>query len=377
MARCSCGNATCSCVIQAGSGVTVVGNGSPSRPYEIAVDSNDKITDILKVSDTDTLDLVMVGSGTPSDKVTIYGQTLTKMTDLRDVIDPEGPQTGDVPIWQASGHWEFRPLPSGPPTTVQTSTGITGDGSAGAPVAARTSGTWGAGNPSGQGWPGLDKWGSDDTYGNPIYVSADGKLRSRPLVIPSSAAIAMATAGGSYPIGVSVMSLGATQAAAGGWPGGVSATVVTYRRAVDVDTAAICHQYYYPTSGNPQVLYRRFNVSWTAFLDAMLEDTGWVNLTPSQGTGTFQYRCRNGMVSLRCAMTGVSVASNTNIVLLAAGVIPAAYLPGTSVYQAGSSAGSGLSLGTIGSDGLVSLWNPSYNSGAMTVARFYATWMKE
>lgn len=37
MARCACGNATCSCIIQAGTGITISGNGSPTRPYRIAL----------------------------------------------------------------------------------------------------------------------------------------------------------------------------------------------------------------------------------------------------------------------------------------------------------------------------------------------------
>lgn len=258
MARCSCGNATCSCVITAGDGVTVIGNGSPTRPYEIAIDSaNQNIKDVLQVTDTPTLDLVMVGSGTTSDKVTIYGQTLTKMSDLRDVSDPEGPQTGDVPIWQASGHWEFRQLPSGPPTTVQVSDGLTGDGSSGTPVKVRFPPLPLAFPP----YPPLSQVvgvHADLTlqnYGWPILKDEVGNLRTPPFVITGDDTTKWnnATPMSSYPSGVSVLTISTTAAAPGGWPSG-SATILTVKRFDNIGANGSGYQIWFQSTNSDSLV---------------------------------------------------------------------------------------------------------------------------
>jgi hypothetical protein len=378
LSRCNCGNATCSCIITAGDGVTVVGNGSPTRPYEIA-STVQHLPDILAVADSPTLDLVAVGSGTTSDKLTIYGTVTAKMSDLTDVADPDGgPATGDVPIWVAGSpsHWEFRQLPSGPPTTVQVAAGLLGDGSAGTPLKPNSF-VFGAANPSGEGWPGLAKAGSDDTYGQPVYVGADAKLRAAPLVIPSAVAKNLSDAGGTYPVGMSVYALSSAQATAGTWPG--AGTVVTFRRSNDTDANAICHQWWYPASGALVPLIRRFAAStWTAFATAFGDDTGWVNLTPASGTGICRYRVKAGIVYFSCGLSGVtSVASNGLGAVVAAGGIPAAYRPAVTIYSAGSAGGSGMTLGNVNTDGSVAQWNPNYNTGPITVARFAMSWPVE
>lgn len=105
-------------------------------------------------------------------------------------------------------------------------------------------------------------------------------------------------------------------------------------------------------------------------LEVLLADTGWVNLTPRSGTGTFRYRAMRGFFFFQSALSGVSIPVNNNIQLLAAGIIPTAYRPPVTSYSAGSNAGSGLQLGVVNVDGSVQVWNPSYNSSTSTVARF-------
>ena len=78
------------------------------------------------------------------------------------------------------------------------------------------------------------------------------------------------------------------------------------------------------------------------------------------------------------SLSGVaSIASDANGIVLATGCSRPSYRPAMSVYQAGSSGGSGMSLGVLASDGSIAVWNPSYNSGAMSVARLTFTYLKE
>ena len=62
-------------------------------------------------------------------------------------------------------------------------------------------------------------------------------------------------------------------------------------------------------------------------------DTGWVNITPVSGSGTFQYRAYDRTVFLRVALSGLtSIASGGTGTLLAAGGLPAAYRPGIDTW---------------------------------------------
>lgn len=109
-----------------------------------------------------------------------------------------------------------------------------------------------------------------------------------------------------------------------------------------------------------------------------ITDTGWVNLTPASGTGTCQYRCRNGVVTVRMSLSGMTaLAPNANGSVVAAGGIPSDFRPSITKYEAGSAGGSGMSLGVLSSDGSVSQWNPSYNSGSISVARYTFTYLQE
>jgi hypothetical protein len=63
--------------------------------------------------------------------------------------------------------------------------------------------------------------------------------------------------------------------------------------------------------------------------------------------------------------------------VVAAGGIPAAYRPAVTIYSAGSAGGSGMTLGNVNTDGSVAQWNPNYNTGPITVARFAMSWPVE
>lgn len=108
MARCSCGNATCSCIVKPvpGGGVTVIGNGSAARPYLLGLTDSGNALDNLVVDTTPSLTLQALGAGTDADKMHISGIATQALTELRDVSDPNPPQVGDVPVWQGD-HWEF------------------------------------------------------------------------------------------------------------------------------------------------------------------------------------------------------------------------------------------------------------------------------
>ena len=117
--------------------------------------------------------------------------------------------------------------------------------------------------------------------------------------------------------------------------------------------------------------------SWAGITLTAPSDTGWVNITPASGTGTFQYRCYDKMVSVRASLSGItSIAAGTNGVILAAGGLPAAYRPAVTVYAVTNVTGSGAGLAVFGSDGGISQWAAA-SGGAVTVFRAHGFWFKE
>lgn len=116
MARCACGNATCSCVVKAApnSGITVVGNGSPTRPYQIGQVGGGNPLANLDVIDDPSLDLTISGAGTATDKRIITGKAHPAMRELRDVDASDVPANGDVVTWSTSlSKWVFSPPAAG------------------------------------------------------------------------------------------------------------------------------------------------------------------------------------------------------------------------------------------------------------------------
>jgi hypothetical protein len=99
-------------------------------------------------------------------------------------------------------------------------------------------------------------YGPDSLRGDPIYVDANGQLRSQPQLIAGIRNVTDSPA--MYPVGVSVMGLGQTDAVALGWP--ASCTVVTVRRAA---TESVVGQWFYqnhtPQNFPPLVMYRSGN----------------------------------------------------------------------------------------------------------------------
>jgi len=109
MSRCACGTGTCSCIIKAAPDgtITVVGNGSPTRPYVIGVPGGNPLLN-LDVVDDPTLNLTISGAGTATDKRKITGQATQSLTGLKDVRAGQPLVEGDIPVWRTN-HWEFEP----------------------------------------------------------------------------------------------------------------------------------------------------------------------------------------------------------------------------------------------------------------------------
>lgn len=145
-----CGDQGCACAVVAGAGVVVTGSGAPRDPYRIALEAS--LEGTFGVEDTSTVNLTLLGQGLPGDPYRLSAVATMKLTQLADVSDPQGgPNVGDVPVWVggATPHWEFQAPPANPPGAVNVSTGIIGDGTAGAPIRVRLIGTSGGGSTSG------------------------------------------------------------------------------------------------------------------------------------------------------------------------------------------------------------------------------------
>ena len=204
MARCACGTGVCSCIVKGApnGGVTVVGNGSASRPYLLSVPGGNPLLN-LDVVDTPTLDLTITGSGTATDKRRIQGQATQSLTNLKDVRGT--PTEGEIPVWRTD-HWEFEAAAA-----------------AGLPV----SGSWGT--------PPLDAFGTNSLNGDEVYLDVDSKLRSRPQLIAGRLVTDLAPL---YPTGTSIMYIAGSDSA--NWPGG--SMLVTHKTSNNV-IAQWCHYF--------------------------------------------------------------------------------------------------------------------------------------
>ena len=223
MARCACGTGTCSCVVKAANdSVSVVGNGSPTRPYLIGVPGGNPLLN-LDVVDSPTLDLTISGSGTATDKRRIQGQATQSLTNLKDVVGT--PTEGEIPVWRGT-HWEFEAAAA-----------------AGLPL----SGSWGTAP--------LDKYGTDSLQGREIYLDVNNQLRTKPDVIKSAAAKLVTDLPVTYPVGTSVMTLSSAQGAS--WPSGNTSVVVTHSRWEDsAGLASVVQWCYHNNSTTPRAWLR-------------------------------------------------------------------------------------------------------------------------
>src|SRR5678815_4690585 len=129
-----CGGASCSCVIQGGSGITVTGAGTPASPF--VLDAHQ----VFNAVDNKTFDLSITGSGTTIDPWTVQvtWATTAQLDDFPDVQAPT-PTNGQVLGWDNTlQKWTPRAPTTAAAGAVLHDTSLTGDGSSGAPLAVQT-----------------------------------------------------------------------------------------------------------------------------------------------------------------------------------------------------------------------------------------------
>jgi len=174
MARCNCSGSTCSCKLQEGNGIAISGSGSQTDPY--VIDATGDIEGTVQFISTPTVEFAVTGSGTTVAPFQVAANAVVNMDELADVNDPTGPAEGEVPVW-TTDHWEFKTPAAAPPGAINVGGGITGDGSAGAPIKASVSGIWGQGRMLSPPWP------TDSTTGVPVYLDSNGQLRAKPYAL--------------------------------------------------------------------------------------------------------------------------------------------------------------------------------------------------
>lgn len=62
-------------------------------------------------------------------------------------------------------------------------------------------------------------------------------------------------------------------------------------------------------------------------------DTGWINLTPTTGSGSYRVRNRGGVVELDCNISGFTVASGDSVIVSDVGGLPDNCRPGVAYWQ--------------------------------------------
>lgn len=168
----NCNDGGCTCVIQAGPGVTITGAGSSTSPMVISSDL--ALSQSFVVNDTATVNLQLVGGGVPGNPLILSATATVALTQLSDVNDPGGPAVGDVPVWigvGSAGHWEFQPPPAVPAGSVNVDVGLGGTGSLIDPIYVKMIGTTFGGT----------------TAGLEVYADSAGNLRA---VAPAATAVA-------------------------------------------------------------------------------------------------------------------------------------------------------------------------------------------
>jgi hypothetical protein len=178
---------------------------------------------------------------------------------------------------------------------------------------------WGAGT--------LALAGSDPNYGSVIYTDSRGQLRSQPQALSTSVyPKTNAMLPGTYPIGMTIVQMTGAQATSGGWPGGVSGSVVTFRRSGELDADACASQWFYvTTSVTPKAYYRSGSGTgganaWSPWVQVVGDDTGWIDVTfdtdwINYGEPAYrrvQYRKIGSQVSIR-GLAKSNVARTTGV----------------------------------------------------------------
>ena len=104
MPRCGCAGATCTCLVEGGTGITVEGAGSATAPYIITWTGQVDVSDSLQFIDSPTVDFTVTGEGTEANPYQVSAAAAVSMGDLTNVdcdIAPAG-QTlvSDGEMWQ-------------------------------------------------------------------------------------------------------------------------------------------------------------------------------------------------------------------------------------------------------------------------------------
>lgn len=130
MPRC-CQGGTCTCLLQVGDRLTITGVGSAQDPYLIGLDLD------LEVADSAVFNLTLSGSGTTASPwlLTLAFASTAKLDDLPDV-NASAPTNGQVLGWDTStSTWTPRAPTTAASGSVLHDTALSGDGSAGTPLA--------------------------------------------------------------------------------------------------------------------------------------------------------------------------------------------------------------------------------------------------
>lgn len=132
MTRCGCASGSCSCSVIAGTGATITGTGATNNPYVVT-------GPVFQLLDTATIGLSMTGIGSAVDPFVLSGIAAVTLDELDDV-EAATPTAGSVLAWSTSPTPAWRPVPasSAPVGAISvTATSMSGDGSAGAPLAVK------------------------------------------------------------------------------------------------------------------------------------------------------------------------------------------------------------------------------------------------
>lgn len=132
MPRCGCSGTGCSCLVQGGTGIEVDGAGTETNPYVINATGGAGSGGSLTVSDTATIDLVLLGEGTAEEPYLLSGNATVSLDELLNVADQD-PTNGQVLAWNGTV-WQPIPATTAPVGAIAVGTGLLGDGSAGDPL---------------------------------------------------------------------------------------------------------------------------------------------------------------------------------------------------------------------------------------------------